>query len=102
MNIKTRKISKIILLLCFVYQLIDLTVDYLKYEYVVVVEWEEISGFVPSITVCVNKSLEMKLYIKDSKRMPVICEFISFSYHEDCKNLDDQVYLRYKKNTICF
>ena len=49
-----RKVLKTLILIGFVYQLYDLTADYLRYNYLIEVEVKPVIAVVPSVTVCVK------------------------------------------------
>ena len=50
-----RKVGTILILVAFVYQLYDVTRDYLRYNYLIEVDVKEGFGIIPSVTVCVNR-----------------------------------------------
>src|SRR5690349_6052873 len=59
-TIPPRKVLKLLIILGFIYQLSDLTIEYLKYDHVNQIEISFTLGFIPSITICVKK--EHKLF----------------------------------------
>ena len=101
-----RKVVKTLILIGFVYQLYDLTADYLRYNYLIEVDVRPGIAVVPSVTVCVNEyqrdagsviSLQ-----NDGINWSIVCVYSPIHVEwEDCLDIDETVWIRRKDNSIC-
>ena len=100
-----RKVLKTLILIGFVYQLYDLTADYLRFNYLIEVEVKPVFEVIPSVTICVNplhwkyhgKSNLTKSYIND-----IHCNYITTNRSTyPCQLIDEQIWIRRKRNSIC-
>ena len=104
-----RNIFKISIFAGFLYQLFDLTNDYLKFDHVNQVSIEN-GESVPSVTICLIRDKTDFIYINET----LMCKynFVNENYNSDCSKLDGRVVqdgfkmlnykLRYKNGEICF
>ena len=95
-----------IIFIGFVYQMIDLTIDYSKYEIQTEIEVPIYYMIHTSYTICVNKSHEMSPQIignyTNLSNKTIDCKYYSNGYKlENCIDFDDRVYIRYKRNSVC-
>ena len=104
----TRKLVKTLILIGFVYQLYDITHEYLRFTYSIEVNVKPVFAVIPSVTICVDQRHE----IKSSKTFTITTNpynrTIFCLYHDSsrngfysCDDFDAQTFIRYKKNSIC-
>ena len=102
-----RKVVKTLILIAFVYQLFDLTRDYLRYEYLIDVDVKREYSFVPSVTICVNPLHRMistnysNSYDLFNKTFGCKYWINDRNYWSSCLDLDSIVSVRFKNNTVC-
>ena len=111
---KLKKINKntnkwiFLILIGFIYQLIDLTIDYLSYNYVIETNITHEYSTLPSITICIDKNNSYinnnSVYPIDTEYNKIYCYFIDTQtdryYYLDCYNIS-KTYIRYKNKSIC-
>ena len=103
-----RKVVKILILIGFVYQLYDLTRDYLRYNYEIDLQVKQGFSYVPSVTICVNPLHRMSSstnwnnsYLSHMKTLT--CKYMDYYLFEyySCEAVDPFIFIRFKNNTIC-
>ena len=89
------KLIKYFVYIAFIYQFIDLTIDYLKFNFLIEINFDK-SNVLPSATICFNveKSLKNKLAYYNCK---VFKRDI-----RTCGNFFGQVFARRKNNSLCY
>ena len=83
------KISlKIIFYILFIYQLIDLVIDYIHYNYSIKVDLNGSPKILPSITICLNRTNDIVCRYKTDKGEYFYCQ-------------EDMAYLRIRNKDVC-
>ena len=102
------KVVKTLILFGFVYQLYDLTRDYLRYNYLIEVNIRDAVSIVPSITICIRSWDQMSPHLfhrpKNIVNKTIYCTFYregDLNKKLSCDQIDGQIWMRYKKNSIC-
>src|ERR1700744_24019 len=88
------------ILLLFVYQFIDFTIDYFRYEYTIDLEITSEVFEMPAITVCIDKNHEYRPEMKQKNDPPLWC-----FYHDTLSNWKGCIHkylrIRYKPHKVC-
>ena len=106
-HINLGKVIKYIILFGFVYQLYDLTIDYLSFNYVLEYNVITVNAILPSVTICVNQAHlnidnNWKNQLLQEQYMRTICQYsIGNIRRKYCSKLNKQVYYANKQNTTC-
>ena len=95
-NILWNKICKLIIILLFLYQSIDLTINYCKYETVINVKFESIYYNSPAITICSDKhfgkigEIDVFKTIANHMNITINCKFLLYENHYSQYKMCDQ------------